>query len=118
LHHGKTDLEQGGISMTKTIPEGFHSVTPMVMFKDARKAIDFYRRAFGAKERFIMPGPDGTGVMHAESSLPPMRARVTQRQDRSRSRPPLRPNLPVANGLKKENNMGRMIVNKVVYALL
>ncbi len=52
--------------MTKTIPEGFHSVTPMFMFKDARKAIEFYKRAFGAQERYAMPGPDGKGVMHAE----------------------------------------------------
>ncbi len=52
--------------MTKAIPEGFHSVTPMFMFKDARKAIEFYKKAFGAVERFAMPGPDGKGVMHAE----------------------------------------------------
>ncbi|HEY6873294.1 MAG TPA: VOC family protein [Geobacteraceae bacterium] len=52
--------------MIKAIPEGFHSVTPMFMFKDARKAIEFYQRAFGAQERFAMPGPDGKGVMHAE----------------------------------------------------
>lgn len=52
--------------MTKVIPEGFHSVTPMFMFKDARKAIEFYKRAFGAKERSTMPGLDGKGVMHAE----------------------------------------------------
>lgn len=52
--------------MTRAIPEGFHSVTPMFMFKDSRKAIEFYKRAFGAEERFVMPGPDGTGVMHAE----------------------------------------------------
>ncbi len=52
--------------MTKAIPEGFHSVTPMFMFKDARKAMAFYQRAFGAQELFTMPGPDGKGVMHAE----------------------------------------------------
>ena len=52
--------------MTKTIPEGFQSVTPYFVFKDARKAIEFYKRAFGAQERFAMPGPDGKGVMHAE----------------------------------------------------
>lgn len=52
--------------MTKVIPEGFHSVTPICVFKDARKAIEFYKRAFGAEELFIMPGPDGNGVMHAE----------------------------------------------------
>ncbi len=52
--------------MIKAIPEGFHSVTPMFMFKDARKAMEFYKQAFGAQERFAMPGPGGKGVMHAE----------------------------------------------------
>ncbi len=52
--------------MTEAIAAGFHSVTPMIMYKDARKAIEFYKRAFGAAERFSMPGPDGKGVMHAE----------------------------------------------------
>jgi uncharacterized glyoxalase superfamily protein PhnB len=52
--------------MTKTIPEGYHSVTPVFVFKDARKAIEFYKRAFGAEEQFVLPGPDGKGVMHAE----------------------------------------------------
>ncbi|MCU0585638.1 MAG: VOC family protein [Desulfobacterales bacterium] len=46
--------------MTKPIPEGFHSVTPMCVVKDARKAIEFYKRAFGAEEL------EGKGVMHAE----------------------------------------------------
>lgn len=52
--------------MTRAIPEGFNSVTPMFVFKDIRRAIEFYKRAFGAIERYAMPGPDGTGVMHAE----------------------------------------------------
>lgn len=30
----------------------------MFIFKDARKAIEFYKKAFGAEERFIMPTPD------------------------------------------------------------
>jgi len=55
--------------MTKAIPEGYHSVSPMFMFRDARKAIDFYKRAFGATERYAMPGPDGKGVMHAEMMI-------------------------------------------------
>jgi PhnB protein len=55
--------------MTKAIPEEYHSVTPIVVFKDVRKAIEFYRRAFGAEERFAMPGPDGKGVMHAEVQI-------------------------------------------------
>jgi PhnB protein len=52
--------------MTTAIPAGFHSVTPMLVLKDARKAVEFYKRAFGADELFVMPGPDGKGVMHAE----------------------------------------------------
>lgn len=52
--------------MTKAIPEGYHSITPNFVFKDARKAMEFYKQAFGAQERYTMPGPDGRGVMHAE----------------------------------------------------
>ena len=52
--------------MTKSIPDGFHAVTPTFVFKDSRTAIEFYKRAFGATEQFVMPGPDGQGVMHAE----------------------------------------------------
>ena len=55
--------------MVKPIPEGFHSVTPICVFKDARKAIEFYKRAFGAQELYAMPGPDGKGVMHAEVQI-------------------------------------------------
>lgn len=52
--------------MIQAIPEGYHSITPILVFKDAGKAIEFYQRAFGAEVRFAMPGPDGKGVMHAE----------------------------------------------------
>ncbi len=55
--------------MTRPIPEGYESLTPMFVFKDARKAIEFYKKAFRAEERFVMPGPDGTGVMHAELKI-------------------------------------------------
>jgi uncharacterized glyoxalase superfamily protein PhnB len=55
--------------MTKAIPEGFHSVTPYITVRDARKAIEFYKRAFNARERYTMPGPGGTGVMHAELQI-------------------------------------------------
>lgn len=55
--------------MIKSIPEGYQSLTPMFIFKDARKAMEFYKKAFGAEERFAMPGPDGKGVMHAEMRI-------------------------------------------------
>jgi len=55
--------------MTKAKAEGYNSVNPILTFKDARKAIDFYRCAFGARERMLLPGPDGRGVMHAELQI-------------------------------------------------
>jgi PhnB protein len=50
----------------KPIPDGFHTLTPYLTVKGAGQAIDFYKRAFGAKERFRMPGPDGRTIGHAE----------------------------------------------------
>jgi PhnB protein len=50
------------------IPQGFHSVTPYLTVKDAKKAIDFYKRAFGARERVVMPMPDGK-IGHAELQI-------------------------------------------------
>ena len=51
--------------MTKPIPEGYHSVTPSFTFKDSRKAIEFYKKAFGAKVLDLMPDPSGRRTMHA-----------------------------------------------------
>lgn len=52
--------------MIKPIPDGYHSVQPALSFKDARAAIAFYKKAFGAEEKSLMPGADGKSVMHAE----------------------------------------------------
>jgi PhnB protein len=49
----------------KPIPEGYHSITPYLTVRDAVRAIEFYKQAFGATERGVMKGPDGK-VMHAE----------------------------------------------------
>jgi PhnB protein len=52
----------------KPIPEGYHSVTPYLIVDDAKKAIDYYAKAFGATELFRMDGPDGT-IGHAELQI-------------------------------------------------
>ena len=52
----------------RAIPEGFNTVSPYLMVRGAAEAIDFYQRAFGAKERYRMATPDGA-VMHAELQL-------------------------------------------------
>ncbi len=49
----------------KAIPEGYHTVTPYMTVRDAARAIEFYKQAFGAVEKGVMKGPDGK-VMHAE----------------------------------------------------
>ena len=49
----------------KPIPEGFHTITPHLVVKDATKAIDFYKKAFGAEEIARHVGPDGRSIMHA-----------------------------------------------------
>ena len=50
------------------IPEGFHSVTPHLIFDDAAKAIDWYKKALGAEEKSRALGPDGK-IMHAELQI-------------------------------------------------
>ncbi|MCO6435632.1 MAG: VOC family protein [Phycisphaerae bacterium] len=52
----------------KPIPDGYHSITPYLIVDDGAKALDFYAKAFGAKELFRFPAPDGK-VMHAEFKI-------------------------------------------------
>jgi len=35
--------------MAKPIPEGFHTLTPHLVIQNASKAIEFYKKAFGAE---------------------------------------------------------------------
>ena len=50
--------------MTQRIPEGFHTVSPHLVVRDAAKAIDFYKQAFGAEVTALQTMPDGGLVMH------------------------------------------------------
>jgi PhnB protein len=47
------------------VPAGYHSVTPYLAIQGAAQAIEFYKKAFGAKELMRVPGPEGK-VGHAE----------------------------------------------------
>ena len=53
---------------TKPIPDGYHTATPYLAVDDAAQAIDFYKRAFGAKERVLMEAPDNK-IGHAELEI-------------------------------------------------
>jgi PhnB protein len=52
----------------KPIPAGYHSATPYLIVDGAAKALDFYKRVFGARERMRMPAPGGK-VGHAEITI-------------------------------------------------
>lgn len=47
------------------VPAGYSTLTPGLAVRDAAAAIDFYKKALGAKEKSRMPGPDGK-IMHSE----------------------------------------------------
>jgi len=51
-------------SRVKPIPEGMHSLTPHIVCDGAAEAIEFYKKAFNAREEGRMPGPDGK-LIHA-----------------------------------------------------
>jgi PhnB protein len=50
------------------IPKGYNTITPGLAVRNTGQAIDFYVKAFGAKEKTRMPGPDGK-IMHAELQI-------------------------------------------------
>lgn len=52
----------------KPMPEGYHSMTPMLVVQGAGDLIRFAKEAFGAEERSRMPGPKDT-VAHAELKI-------------------------------------------------
>ncbi len=53
---------------TKPIPDGYQSVIPYLIVSGAAKALDYYKKAFGAKERMRVPMPEGR-IGHAEIEI-------------------------------------------------
>ena len=49
----------------EAVPRKYGSVSAILSIRDCARAIDFYKKVFGAKELGRMPGPDGR-IMHAE----------------------------------------------------
>ncbi len=52
----------------QAIPPGYHSVTPYLVVRDGVRAIDFYKKSFGASELSRMGTPDGK-IAHAELKI-------------------------------------------------
>ncbi len=52
----------------KPIPEGFHTVTPQLLCRNATQALEFYKNAFGAEIRSVAKDDHGR-VMHADFKI-------------------------------------------------
>ncbi len=52
----------------KPIPDGYHSVTPYLIINGAARALEFYKKVFGATEMFRFDDPNGT-LSHAEIKI-------------------------------------------------
>jgi PhnB protein len=50
------------------IPEGFHTITPNIIIDGVEKAIEFYKKAFGAEEKVRLTMPDGK-IVHCELAI-------------------------------------------------
>jgi PhnB protein len=66
VHQTQTVKGKNMSSRIKPIPSGFHTLTPHLVVKGASKAIEFYKKAFGAEEIGRVAGPDGKSLIHAD----------------------------------------------------
>ena len=57
------------MTVVKSIPEGFSSVSAYLVVPDCKKAISFYQKAFGARPVMEIPCSDGQRVMHAQMRI-------------------------------------------------
>ena len=73
--------------MPQPVPEGYHTLIPYIAVDDATAAIEFYQRAFGAKERLRMAGPAGM-IAHAELEIGDSIVMLSDPFPQSSSRPP------------------------------
>lgn len=56
------------MSKVSYIPKDYNSITPYLIVNDAARAIDYYKKVFGATEVLRMPGPNGK-IGHAELKI-------------------------------------------------
>jgi PhnB protein len=54
--------------MVQAVPTGYAGVTPYLIIRDAARALEFYKKAFGATEVMRFPAPGGK-IGHAEIKI-------------------------------------------------
>jgi PhnB protein len=64
----KLPAKRAAAKKVQPIPAGYSAVTAYLAVRGAAQAIEFYKKAFGAKELMRMPGPDGK-LGHAEIQI-------------------------------------------------
>jgi PhnB protein len=56
------------IKMPKVVPDGYHTINTSIIVDGAQEVIEFLKKTFDAKERFVMPGQPGK-IAHAELEI-------------------------------------------------
>jgi PhnB protein len=64
----RTTTGEVNMPNVKPIPDGYHSITPYLIIRGAKKAMEFYKQAFGAQEVFKMEDDKGE-IGHAEMRI-------------------------------------------------
>jgi PhnB protein len=70
----------------KPIPDGYHTVTPVLTVEGAAKLIEFLKQAFDAKEMYRLEGPNGS-VMHAQIKIGDSMVMVGEASEKYKPRP-------------------------------
>jgi PhnB protein len=78
--------KEGAVAV-QPVPEGYHTVTPYLAVDDAAEAIEYYKKAFGAKERVRMHAPDGK-IGHAELEIGDSLVMLADRFPQASTKPP------------------------------
>ncbi len=81
-------------SKVTPVPQGFHTATPFLIVKDGAGAIDFYKRAFGARETARETNPQGK-IMYAEVQIGDSRIMMGEHQEVAAPAPPAFPHVSV-----------------------
>jgi PhnB protein len=71
----------------KPVPDGYHTVSPYLAVEDAARAIDYYVKAFGAKEVVRMDAPGGK-IGHAELEIGDSHVMLSDPFPQASTRPP------------------------------
>jgi PhnB protein len=75
------------VMAVQPVPEGYHTVTPYLAVENAADAIEYYKRAFGAREGVRMDAPGGS-IAHAELEIGDSRVMLSDPFPQASTKPP------------------------------